>query len=81
MHPAEEVPLTVYTVVTDGDNVIVLELLPLSQVYVAAPLEDKTAEVPAQIVAELIVKVGNEFTIRVKLAELLQLLVLVPVML
>ena len=64
IHPAEEVPVTVYRVVEEGFTVTVVPFrLPGCQVYVLAPLASSITEFPLHNVAELTVMVGFGNTI------------------
>ena len=52
---------------------------PVFQVYVLAPLAVKVAVLPAHIVAEFTLVIGNGFTVTVDVVAFLQLFALVPV--
>lgn len=66
-------PLTVYTVVVEGVTVTLVELEPVLQVYVFAPVEVRVADCPAHTVAEFTASVGVEFTETVAVLTALQL--------
>ena len=65
-------PVTVYTVVTEGDGEIEIVVAPLSQVYVVAPLAISEAVFPEQIEDELTLTVGVMFTVIVAVLKVVQ---------
>ena len=84
VHPATEVPVIVYVVVTAGLAVTeapVVALNPVAgvQLYVLAPAAVNVVELPRQMVGEFTVIVGKGFTVTEVVAVLIQPAALVPV--
>jgi hypothetical protein len=73
------VPVTVYVVVPAGVTLIGFKEDPVDQEYVVPPPAVRVAEVPAHIVGELTVIVGNGITVTVATAVAVQPFTLVPV--
>ena len=65
LHPAAEVPVTVYEVFVTGETLMVLVVGPVFHVYVDAPLPVSITLCPAQMAAEAEVAatVGNGLTV------------------
>ena len=63
--PLALVPVTVNTVVVVGLIEMLFPLTPLDQVYVFAPVTDKVAVCPLQILALFTINVGTELTVTV----------------
>jgi hypothetical protein len=68
-HPSAEIPVTIC--VTDIEDVTVREgvVTPVSQLYVVAPLALTTAGALAQVMVEVTVTSGREFTVTSTVAE------------
>ena len=81
VHPAAEVPVTVYVVVDAGVTVAdAVEIFPGIQLYVEAPLAVSVVEDPAQIeFVPVAVTVGSAFTVTVIVAVFVHPAAEVPV--
>lgn len=78
LHPLV-VPVTVYTVVDEGEGLMVARLLPVFHEYPEAPLAVSVALFPEQIVLLFTVTVGFGFTVIVRVVEFWQMPPLLPV--
>ena len=80
MQPFMSVPKTVYVCVDDGVNGTLLEI-PLTHVYVLAPIPVKVTVEPKQteVADAFTVIVGREFTVIVFVAVFVQPFISVPV--